>query len=63
MSLSTACKGLRVQPQSTVDFLSNWMVARDLRQQGKAWENPYDLGCIANWQVGLCRGTSSESLD
>lgn len=43
-------------PQSTVDFLGNWAVARELRRQGKVWENPYDLGCTSNWQVGMEHG-------
>lgn len=37
--------------QTTVDFLNNWTVAREVRKKGIAWENPYDLGCVANWQV------------
>ncbi|BDA42612.1 Palmitoyltransferase ZDHHC16 [Coccomyxa sp. Obi] len=36
--------------QSTIDFLKKWGAARELKQQGKTWCNPYNLGPVANWQ-------------
>lgn len=42
--------------QSTIDFLKNWGAARELKQQGKTWCNPYNLGPIANWQVRAMPG-------
>lgn len=39
--------------QSTIDMMKNWGAAREMKQQGKQWSNPYDLGPVANWQVLL----------
>ncbi len=48
--------------QSTIDFLKNLGSARELKQQGKTWHNPYNLGPVANWQVRAISGFFATSM-
>mmetsp|Transcript_31579 Transcript_31579/g.60742 ORF Transcript_31579/g.60742 Transcript_31579/m.60742 type:complete len:111 (+) Transcript_31579:2-334(+) len=47
--------------QTTIEFYCNRMDASDARREGKSWRNPYNLGCVSNYEqvFGMTRHWAS----